>query len=317
MEQQYLLALEGGGTRSQAALMDFSGRVLESAEGGDVNTNFTSYDQALKNIRAVVEHVLSKAGVNGRAVTLFVSALVGPKFGEETFGSLCPNARFVYYRERDVIFARAGIYRPHGVGLVAATGATAFGVRADDGRETFAGGWGALLGDEGSAYAMGLLGLRAAARAFEGRLGCPTRLVEALCQHLQLDPAQFRRDLVHLAYHKPLSRAEIAGLAGLVTRLADEGDSAASKICEKVARDLAGLGLHAARQLFDPAETFDVVAAGGLVNAGERVLGPLREGLANAFPNAVLTIGSQPPAAALGRLAIEKHKLGSEEVERC
>lgn len=311
MEQRYLIALEGGGTRSQAALMDFNGRVLEILEGGDVNTNFTSYEQAQRNIRGVVAQVLVNSTVAGQSVDLFVSALVGPRFGEETFGSLCPNARFIYYRERDVIFAQAAIYRPHGVGLVAATGATAFGVRADDGREIFAGGWGALLGDEGSAYAMGLLGLRAAARAYEGRLGCPTRLVEALCQRLQLDPAQFRQDLVHTAYHKPLSRADIAGLASLVTRLADEGDPAAARICEKVASDLAGLGLHATRQLFQPAETFDVVIAGGLVNAGERVLGPLRSQMAREFPNAVLTIGDQPPAAALGRLAIEKNKPGS------
>ncbi len=311
MAENYLIALEGGGTRSQAALMDFNGQLLETLEGGDVNTNFTSYEQALKNIRGVVERVLANGGVAGPAVGLFVSALVGPRFGEETFGSLCPNARYVYYRERDVIFARAGIYHPHGIGIVAATGATAFGVRADDGREAFVGGWGALLGDEGSAYAMGLLGLRAAARAYEGRLDCPTRLVEALCQRLQLDPANFRRDLVLVAYHKPLSRADIAGLASLVTRLADEGDPVAARICAKVAADLAGLGVHAARQLFRPEETFDVVIAGGLVNAGQRVLDPLRQEMALAFPHAVLTIGDQPPAAALGRLAIEKMKPGS------
>lgn len=308
MADNFLIALEGGGTRSQAALMDFSGQVCEILEGGDVNTNFTSYEQALKNIRGAVERVLANAGVAGPEVTLFVSALVGPRFGEETFGSLCPNARYVYYRERDVIFARAGIYHPHGIGIVAATGATAFGVRADDGREAFVGGWGSLLGDEGSAYAMGLLGLRAAARAYEGRLDCPTRLVEAFCQRLQLDPANFRRDLVLVAYHKPLSRADIAGLASLVTRLADEGDPVAARICAKVAADLAGLGLHAARQLFGPEETFDVVIAGGLVNAGQRVLDPLHQEMALAFPNARLTIGDQSPAAALGRLAIEKNR---------
>jgi N-acetylglucosamine kinase-like BadF-type ATPase len=307
----YLLALEGGGTRSQAALLDLDGQLIQAADGGDVNTNFTSQEQALYHVRGVVRSVLEAAGAAGAAVGIFVSALVGPQFGAETFGGLCPNARFLYYREREVIFARAGIYRPHGVGLVAATGATAFGVRADDGRETFFGGWGSLLGDEGSAYAMGLLGMRAAARAFEGRLDCPTRLVDALCQRLQLDPAQFRAELVRLAYHKPLSRADVAGLAGLVTGLAGEGDPLAARICEKVARDLAGLGLHAARSLFDPGEVFDFVAAGGLLNAGERVTGPLRQGLARAFPRAVLTVGDQPPAAALGRLAI--HHLKQED----
>jgi hypothetical protein len=56
--------------------------------------------------------------------------------------------------------------------------------------------------------------------------------------------------------------------------------------------------------LFDPAETFDVVVAGGLTNAGDLVLGPLRSQMAQAFPNAVIKIGVDEPAAALGRLAL-------------
>jgi N-acetylglucosamine kinase-like BadF-type ATPase len=180
---EYLLALEGGGTRSQAALLNRSGNTLHTGEAGDVNTNFTTHQQAQMAVRQAVESTLSAAGVSGDSIGLFVSALVGPKFGAETFGDLCPNAEYHYYGERDVVFARAGIYRPHGVGVVAATGATSFAIRADDGRCASFGGWGSLLGDEGSAYAMGLLGLRCAVRAFEGRVDAPTRLIEAACSH--------------------------------------------------------------------------------------------------------------------------------------
>ena len=303
--ETYLLALEGGGSHSQAAILDFHGRIVQISDAADVNTNFTSFQAAQAAVLSAVSAALQQAGIAGEQVTDCASALVGPRFGAELLGALLPNACYHYYGERDVVFARAGIYRPHGAAVVAATGATAWAVRRDNGRQVSFGGWGSLLGDEGSAYAAGLLGLRAAARAFEGRAGAPTRLVEAVCQHMGLSRETFQPELVRLAYQKPLTRAEIAGLAAVVTRLAAEGDPLASRISAKVANDLAALALHAARQLFSPPESFDLAAAGGLLNAGELILRPLRAGLAAEFPHARLVIGTEPPAVALGRLAIE------------
>ncbi len=308
----YLLALEGGGTRSQAALLDARGNILYVCDSTDVNTNFVSFEQAQHAVQAAVKGALDAARVRGEDVKVFVSALVGPRFGPETFGELCPRAVFRYYSERDVVFARAGIYRPHGVALVAATGATAFGMRADDGRQAMFGGWGSLLGDEGSAYALGLEALRAAVRVFEGREQLQSRIVQALCEHFQLSPEDFRHGLIYLAYQKPLSRAEIGGLAAVVTRLAAEGDPLARRITAQAAADLAALALHAARQLFSPAERFDVVVAGGLTNAGELILGSLRAELARAYPQAELKIGVEAPAAALGRLALFDSPLEEE-----
>ena len=311
-KNKYLLALEGGGTRSQAALLDREGRVLHVSVSSDVNTNFVTFEQSQQAVLSAVKGALEAAGASGEDVGCFVSALVGPRFGAETFGEVCPRAIYRYYSEKDVVFARAGIYRPHGVGVVAATGATAFGLRADDGREAFMGGWGSLLGDEGSAFAMGLMALRCAARVFEGRDETPTRLIEAICRHYEIEPGNFRRGLVYLAYQKPLSRAEIGGLAAVVTSLAEQKDAAALRITAKVAGDLAALAMHIVRRLFDAEETFDMVVAGGLTNAGDLILGPLRSQMAKEFPNAMIKIGDEDPAAALGRLALFDNPIEEE-----
>ena len=303
-KNNYILCLEGGGTRSQAALLDFDGQPLHISAASDVNTNFVAFDEAQAAVLHAVSDVLNVTGVSGEYVQHFVSALIGPKFGAETFGTLTPNATYHYYGERDVVFARAGVYRPHGVSVVAATGATVCGVRTDDERRVTVGGWGTLLGDEGSAYAMGLLGLCAAVRAFEGRLDAPTRLVNALYDRFDLAPETFQSGLIRIAYHKPLSRADIARLAPLVTQLAAEGDRIAQRIVRKVTDDLAALTLHVVRKLFEPQETFDVVAAGGLLNAGEMISKPLRDTLAQEFPHARFQIGTEEPAVALGRLAL-------------
>jgi N-acetylglucosamine kinase-like BadF-type ATPase len=302
--QGYLLALEGGGTRSQAVLMTNQGRVLQTVQSSDVNINFTSLEQAQQAVQAAVRDVLLAAEVSGERVSLCVAALVGPRFGAETYGALLPNAVYHYYNEMDVVFARAGIYEPNGVAVVAGTGATAAAVRKKDNLTEVYGGWGALLGDEGSGYAMGLLGLRAAARAFEGRTSAPTRLVEAICQHFDLKGSDFRFELIHLAYQKPLSRNEIARVALVVTQLAEENDPVAQQITQKVSHDLAALALHAARQYFEGDDVFDVVVAGGLTNAGDLILAPLQEGLVHEFPQSKFQIGTEDPAVALGHLAL-------------
>jgi N-acetylglucosamine kinase-like BadF-type ATPase len=278
--------------------------VLCTRDSLAVNTNFVPLEQAQRAVRSVVNGVLQASSIQGSEITHFATSLVGAQVEPETFGGMFPVAKFYVVSEMRVVFARAGIYRPHGVSLVAATGATAWGVRADDGREVVLGGWGSLLGDEGSAYALGLAGLRAAVRAYEGRAPAPTGLVEAVCQYYNIAREHFREELVRVAYQTPLGRAEIAGVAPLVTRLADQGDPLAQLLTAKTAADLAALVLSAARRLFAASEAFDVVMAGGLVNAGAVIVDPLRQKLAEAYPYMIFTIGSEAPAVALGRLVL-------------
>lgn len=300
---EYLMALEGGGTRSQAVLVDRGGAVLGTGRGRDVNTNFTTPEAARESVRVAVRDALADSRVDPRQVRVLASALVGPRFGPETFGDLLPNAVYDYFGEGEVVFARAAIYRPHGVALVAATGATAWARRADDGRRVSCGGWGSLLGDEGSAYALGVRLLRAAGRACEGRNPRPTRIPQALANHFGFDPADFRNGMVERAYHPPLTRSEIAALAPIATRLAAEGDELAASLVARTANDLAGLAVYTAQALFRENEHFDLVVAGGMTRAGDLILDPLRRAFRAAFPQVLLQVGEEDPALALAKLA--------------
>jgi len=301
-----LLCLEGGGTRCQAAVLDGTGACLGLAQSSDVNTNFVSGDAAQQAVVDAVTEVLDASGIDGGRVWCFASALVGPRFGPELLGRAIPNATYHYASERDVVFARAGVYNPHGVAVVAATGCTAWGVRKDDGRTAAMGGWGTLLGDEGSAYAVGVAALRTAARVYDGRIATTTRLVDTLIDHFGIDYESYRPDMYRLAYREPISRPEIAALARVVTRLAADGDLVALQIVQETADDLAALALDVAHRIFDATEIFVVAAAGGLLNAGELVLGPLRRHLADEFPGATLIVGAEEPAVALGRLVLNR-----------
>lgn len=149
----------------------------------------------------------------------------------------------------------------HGVGLVAGTGSSAFG-RAQDGRELSMGGWGYLLGDEGSGYDVAVRALRAVTAAIDGR-GPRTELVELLTARLG---ALHPRELPDRMY-PARSVTEIASLAELVLAVA-ERDRVAASIVEAAADDLVTLVGACARRLFGPGVPVPVVLAGGLLADG-------------------------------------------------
>src|SRR5581483_5378036 len=123
-----------------------------------------------------------------------------------------------------------------GVALVAGTGSMAF-ARAPDGRTARAGGWGYLLGDEGSGYALALAALRAVVRDADGR-GPATRLTSRLLAHFGAVLAQ---DLVRLVYGGGVDRAALAAVAPYVLEAAAAGDEVAAEIMAGQAEELADL----------------------------------------------------------------------------
>lgn len=152
---------------------------------------------------------------------------------------------------------------PEGVGIVvvAGTGSIAYGV-APDGRTARSGGWGYLLGDEGSAFWLGHAAIRQGIRAIDGR-GPATTLFERISEKLDLDVAD---GLVKWFYDQELSRHRVATLASVVEEAANDGDDAASSLLDQAAQHLARAGRSVARQL-DFADPFPLVQAGGVFKA--------------------------------------------------
>jgi N-acetylglucosamine kinase-like BadF-type ATPase len=184
-----------------------------------------------------------------------------------------------------------------GLALVAGTGSIAWG-RTADGREDRAGGWGYLLGDEGSGYALALAALRAVVRAADGA-GALTALGERLLGRMGLREA---RELVAVVYGGALDRAALAALAPVVVESAD--DAVAAGIVEEQARELARTGAAAARRLGFAGRAFPLALAGGLLvdcdGFRRRVLEALRqEGLR---PEPVMAVSE--PAEGAVRLAL-------------
>ncbi len=152
---------------------------------------------------------------------------------------------------------------PEGIGIVvvAGTGSIAYGVDPE-GRVARAGGWGYLLGDEGSAFWLGHAAVRQGIRALDGR-GPATTLFDRIALKLELDVPD---GLVKWFYDQELSRYRVADLASVVEEAANEGDEAADSLLDQAAGHLARAGRAVARQLRF-GEPYPLVLAGGVFKA--------------------------------------------------
>jgi glucosamine kinase len=167
-----------------------------------------------------------------------------------------PGARIHVDHDTRIILAAGGLTA--GTVLISGTGSAAW-AKARDGREGRAGGWGYLLGDEGSGYAVARSAVRNALRESDDGLPAGPLTARLLAQTDAAEPA----DLLDLFYSRP-ERRYWAGLAGTVFALA-ASDAASAAIIDDAARDLAGLALTVNRRLGAIPEDAPVLLAGGML----------------------------------------------------
>ncbi len=138
----------------------------------------------------------------------------------------------------------AGAPEGSGIVLVSGTGSIAYGVDRQGGVAR-SGGWGYLLGDEGSAFWLGHAAVRQGVRSADGR-GPRTILFERICREVGVDHPS---GLVKWFYDQELSRYRVAQLASLVQGAADDGDEQARALLDQAAQHLARAARAVARQL--------------------------------------------------------------------
>jgi glucosamine kinase len=172
--------------------------------------------------------------------------------------------------------AEAAVHDAFGTGpgvlLIAGTGSIAWG-RTRKGIPLRVGGWGTILGDEGSGYAVGLAGLRAVVRAADGR-EAPTTLSNAVINAVGVAAME---NLIPWA--AGADKSEIAALAPVVLREAVSGDVCAAAIAEEAARELAEQVEAVVRGGADWPDPVPIAFAGGLISPG----GLLRETVEHAL----------------------------------
>lgn len=264
----WVIGIDGGATRTRFLLANLAGDRLGGKLGGSGLLGVGEDDRVA---RRIVEGVRALARENGVSlpVDAFCAGLAGAsgrpearELVEERIRGAAVATRVRVVSDSEIAFRDAFGSR-EGILLISGTGSVGVG-RAATGVVRRVGGWGALLGDEGSGYRLGLEGIRAAVRSAEGRAP-PTTLTPRLFAALGSDsPGDV------FEWSKEAEKSDVAALAPGVLAAAEGGDRAAREI---VARAVVGLVRHA-RALVDALELAaapPVALVGGLVEPGGRM----------------------------------------------
>ncbi len=231
------IGIDGGGTKTDLALVDEHGVLLARLHGETCNQSVVGFDSAVGVLSALIDRAMAEANLD-----LPVSAgwigMAGAdrpddrsRFARE-LRSRCDNLRIT----NDAELVLSGTPQGTGIALIAGTGSIAF-ARNERGTSGRSGGWGHILGDEGSAYMVAVEGLRAVAAEADGR-GPVTRLTADLLTWWRADRAEL---LIPRVYDPAVKKADIAASAPVVVAAAEAGDQVGTAILKRAGEELAML----------------------------------------------------------------------------
>lgn len=312
----WVLGVDGGGTKTIAHIANEKGRVLGRGEAGPANYHTAGLANASEAIFHAVNSALDDAGLVGQALTAACFALAGVDRPTDRqvmsgviarIGLTCP-----VHLDHDATAALAGATGGlPGVVVIAGTGSIAYG-EDSDGHRARSGGYGPLLGDEGSGYDIGRKALIAALRAEDGRSPA-TLLTERIRQRFMLEKMT---DLINLVYGNPapLQRPEIAGLSAMVVEAARDGDAMAKEILRVAGRELGLLAAAVLQQLtFAEDQPVLVAGSGGVFAAGNILALPMQQVIRSARPEVQIMQPRHTPAYGAVLLALRSLGIRPEE----
>jgi N-acetylglucosamine kinase-like BadF-type ATPase len=290
-----VVGIDAGASKTRAFAVDRDGTVVGRGAGGGGNL-LTSPDP-----QGAIAAALAEA-LGGRAADAVVLSCAGGDReterarGHEILARHAPPGAKLLVTHDAIAALYAGNPTGCGVVLIAGTGSIAYGRNAE-GEEDRAGGWGYLIGDEGSAVWCGLEALRAISHAVDGR-GAPTRMTALLLERLGL--GQFS-DVLPLLYGRPHPAPAIGAAMGALSSAAADGDAIANAIVQRGANALAraaavvalGLSLHAG----------PVYLAGGAFENLSLLQRLVRLDLLGLLPQAAVEPVREEPAMGAARLA--------------
>lgn len=267
-----VLGIDGGGTKTICIILDDTGKVLGRGEAGPSNYHSVGVKAAHWEIQSAITLAIAStepsrveaiclglAGVDRPADTEAARSIVQQlqASSELAIAWALPGSQMTICNDA-LIALVGGVGHDAGIVAIAGTGSIVFG-RNQQGCTKRVGGWGHILGDEGSAYHIAVSAMRAALKAYDGR-GESTSLLECLQQHLGLLSIE---DLIEVVYQQGWGVKDIAALAPIVDRAAASGDEVANHIIEQAVQELVIATQVVIDHLFRETE-LAVVTTGGV-----------------------------------------------------
>ncbi|MCL6532645.1 MAG: hypothetical protein K6U12_05140 [Armatimonadetes bacterium] len=294
-----IVGLEGGGTKTGCAVLDAQGALLAYGQGGPANLNFVSEAQQRESFETAIESALK--GISEPVLALGYT-VAGTFANWEWVLKRLGNPQAFAVEETRMAFVSTGADVAHGLAIVAGTGSVISAFVSDRLARTV-GGWGALIGDEGSAYDLARHGLQLAVRSWDGRES-PSQLVNAVQAFFGISDL---RELIPLLYQRGMPRHELARFATHVLETAESGDALAQQLVVERATVLARDALACARGVFEPQEPLWVALTGGMFRQPSLFQKTFEEVFSREFPRAHYHTPLMEPAVAVARIAWRRY----------
>jgi N-acetylglucosamine kinase-like BadF-type ATPase len=311
----YILGIDGGGTKTVCVVMDKTGQVFGRGEAGAANYQTIGIKATQQSIETAIIQAIQATDlslplpIQGMGVGL---AGVGRPQDIQTVETLLKPlpyqlSQYITWQVQPQqlsitgdhqIALMGGLGHPVGIVAIAGTGSQVYG-QNQQGKTKRVGGWGYLLGDEGSGYNIAIRGLQAALKAYDGRLP-PTDLIKRFQTHLGLDQIE---NIIEVVYRQGWTVAEIAALAPIVDQAAVEGDRIAQEIIKTAVDELTLATAVVITDLFDPTIAFEIVTIGGVWNSLANLRQQYETAIKAIAPAATVMLPRHEPAYGAGLLA--------------
>jgi N-acetylglucosamine kinase-like BadF-type ATPase len=282
-ERGLIVGIDGGGTRTRCLAIGAAGHFGAWGESGPLMGLYAGQDAAEGALAEALGRCV--AGLPRGAGPIQRAGISVPICDRERLsavvGSHAPDAVLYWIEGEALACLAAATEAERGLVILSGTGSFADAVDADA-VVGHAGGFGPLLGDDGSGYAISVAALRAAVRASQGR-GGPTALADAAREHFDVGDLW---GLVERLYGERLPREQIAAFAPAVMRMSENGDSVAADIVRRAADELADMAQAAATQAGWWGESFPTVLCGGVLDGSETLRRKVTDRLGEVLPGA-------------------------------
>jgi N-acetylglucosamine kinase-like BadF-type ATPase len=300
---EHVIGIDAGGTKTVCLLANDQGEILARARGEGANLQAVGELQVEKILHTVMTQAIGDRRLVPAAICLGIAGVDRPNDAavvRSIMQRIGLNSRVVIVNDA-LIALETGAPGQPGVVIISGTGSIAYGRNAA-GEAARSGGWGYVLGDEGSGYWIGRAALRAVLRAADFR-GPRTVLTQMLLDHFQVTQPQL---LLHEVYHHHLKPAAIGALASSVQAAFSEGDEAAAGILRGAADELEGSALSVARRLDLTGEAFSFILSGGIFRAVPWLVQELSRRLPLAATRSTTKLLDKEPAEGAVTLAVQE-----------
>jgi N-acetylglucosamine kinase-like BadF-type ATPase len=313
----FVLAVDGGNSKTDLALVRADGELLSLVRGPLSSPHHLGLEGALDVLERLRDEAVAEAGLrrDGRA-ELAQLLLAGVDFPSEE-DELRRAAEARAWAARTLVgndtFAvlRAGTERGWGVGVVCGAGINCVGV-GPDGRHARFPALGAITGDWGGGYDVGIEAVSAAARSEDGR-GRRTTLEQAVPAHFGFETPQQLAEAIHRG---TIAMRRIAELPPVVFAEAARDDVAA-EIVDRLAGEVVVLARVALERLGLLGQPVEVLLGGGLLQASDgRLLGAIEAGLHEVEPRIVVRQAGSAPIVGAALLGLDELGAGAEAQQR-